>query len=65
MKKLLAIILLFGFSASFAVDTATVFLQNGAEGYNGCEDSWISSQSAGSNNGSAEKLNVKYEKCVS
>lgn len=62
--KLLAFLMLFGFSLTFAVDTVSVVMQNGLDGYDGCIDATISSQS-GSNMGSADKLNVKYEKCTS
>lgn len=50
-------------SIIYGIDTATVIFQNGVEDYSGCEDATISSQS-NQNQGSSEKLNVKYEKCT-
>jgi hypothetical protein len=40
-------------------------LQQGVSEYEGCQDSYVSSEQAGSNFGDSKSLDIKYEECTS
>jgi hypothetical protein len=44
-------------------DEVTVILQDGLNMYDGCHDSYIFNDSAGSNYGNRSVINVAYEAC--
>jgi hypothetical protein len=48
---------------AFATEV-TVTLQNGLNGYEGCADAYVDNASY-TNNGASEKLECKYDICVS
>ena len=58
--KLLTVFLLFACMQSLFADE--VVLQNGLNGYEGCEDDWIADWTT-SNTGSSDSLFAEFEQC--
>jgi len=46
-------------------ESIKLILQNGLNGYNGCEDSYVTERSSSLNYGNSDTLLAYYEKCVS
>ena len=60
--KLLTVFLLFAFMQSLFADE--VVLQNGLNGYEGCEDAWIADWYS-TNTGTSDTLFAEFEQCES
>jgi hypothetical protein len=61
--KIISLLVCTGFL--FVAVAGQVTLQNGINGYMGCEDSYLRSESSSSEYGSSTDLRTKYELCSS